>query len=996
MTLMNPPFGDSSLASKPYIEHTYLDTRGDIYKAFVERFQARLVPAGYLGIISSRTGFFLAQSEDWRTRVVLRLFRPIVLADLGSGVLDAMVEVAAYVLRNLSESEARDVTLSLLPVLRTLELDAQDRFSIVKWQAARNGVKRHQAASELEHLEGAGYVKRCDGELVRYTPLWRAIEMASSSFVPSPPPLVCIRALGEADKAAVLTMAIESGADMFRCDPREFSAIPGSPFTYWVGSAPRRLFRALRPLESEGRDVQSGASTMDDFRFLRTNWEVNPGSQARSRAETTSGKRWVPLAKGGVFSRYHIDWELLIDWRNDGLELKTHVATYRGDKGWGYSWTAAINGHNAYFRPGLTWPRRTTSGLGFRVLPAGGIFGDKSPVVFAPEDDRHQLLLLLAILNSRAFEGLVSLQLSTSDSAARSYEVGLMEQTPIPSIDDASADRLSGYSLELWRDKYSLDSVDDTSHAFDVPALAISSGATLVERGAAWTRRLRTSDDTSDRIQTEINRTTLHLYGLDEADSLALTRTLSAESSDDDGKGGNEEKEAAPAGIVGLTEKLATYVVGAAYGRWDVRNATGEKPSPELPDPFSPLPVCPPGMLQNAEGLPLTQSEADRLRAAGTWNYPIDLPWDGILVGDPENANDLVARVREVLGVIWKDRAQAIEQEASEILEVKDLREYFHKPTLFFADHLKCYSKSRRQAPIYWPLSTASGSYTLWVYYHRLNDDTLFGAVNQYVKPKIRDTERRVRDLESDSAKALGREASKSREALEAANTLLSELSEMGYLPDSGGYYMLWFRTADKRFVRDWCHRDRLLDKAVEEFATTSGRPPVEPECEFIQVIVEMFATHRSLVSAEEPAFQQRRHTMNSWHQLRGRFLLASEKGHPVSISPGFHWIVSKPAIRVNGTTRLDSLLHKGEQTLCRRVGYAAHPNASNTRAILFRSNDNQGLGFRLSPASALFRTSNIGLVHLDCAREPIASRTHHRPPQFVQPRPSCLVTSQS
>src|SRR5271165_7040895 len=93
-------------------------------------------------------------------------------------------------------------------------------------------------------------------------------------------------------------------------------------------------------------------------------------------------------------------------------------------------------------------------------------------------------------------------------------------------------------------------------------------------------------------------------------------------------------------------------------------------------------------------------------------------------------------------------------------------------------------------------------------------------------------------------------------------------LSKMGYLPDSGGYYMLWFRTTDNRFVRDWCHRDRLLDKAVEEFATTSGRPPVEPECEFVQVIVELFATHRSLVSAEEPALQQRRHTMNSWHQL--------------------------------------------------------------------------------------------------------------------------------
>ena len=73
---MNPPFGDASLPSKTYIDETYGDTKGDVYKAFVECFHDRLVPSGYLGIISSRTGFFLGQSEDWRTRVVLRLFRP--------------------------------------------------------------------------------------------------------------------------------------------------------------------------------------------------------------------------------------------------------------------------------------------------------------------------------------------------------------------------------------------------------------------------------------------------------------------------------------------------------------------------------------------------------------------------------------------------------------------------------------------------------------------------------------------------------------------------------------------------------------------------------------------------------------------------------------------------------------------------------------------------------------------------------------------------------
>jgi hypothetical protein len=69
---------------------------------------------------------------------------------------------------------------------------------------------------------------------------------------------------------------------------------------------------------------------------------------------------------------------------------------------------------------------------------------------------------------------------------------------------------------------------------------------------------------------------------------------------------------------------------------------------------------------------------------------------------------------------------------------VPALREWFRRPNGFFADHLKRYSKSRCQAPIYWPLSTTSGTYTLWIYYHRITDETLFTAVNDVVDPKLR------------------------------------------------------------------------------------------------------------------------------------------------------------------------------------------------------------------------------------------------------------------
>lgn len=176
--------------------------------------------------------------------------------------------------------------------------------------------------------------------------------------------------------------------------------------------------------------------------------------------------------------------------------------------------------------------------------------------------------------------------------------------------------------------------------------------------------------------------------------------------------------------------ELFSYCLGSAYGRWDIRYATGERSAPGLSDPFAPLPVCPPGMLQNDQGLPAMPGDVPS-------PYPLRICWPGILVDDEGHPEDIECRVREAIQVIWNERAEVIEQEACEILGVRTLREYFRKPALFFADHLQRYSKSRRQAPIYWPLSTPSGSYTLWLYYHRLTDQTLYSCVNDFVDPKL-------------------------------------------------------------------------------------------------------------------------------------------------------------------------------------------------------------------------------------------------------------------
>ena len=100
VVLMNPPFGAASTPSKRYMESNYPRTKHDVYAAFVERGLQVLKSRGYLGAITSRTGFFLTKFRRWREEILLNETEIVAFADLGYGVLDtAMVETAAYVLR---------------------------------------------------------------------------------------------------------------------------------------------------------------------------------------------------------------------------------------------------------------------------------------------------------------------------------------------------------------------------------------------------------------------------------------------------------------------------------------------------------------------------------------------------------------------------------------------------------------------------------------------------------------------------------------------------------------------------------------------------------------------------------------------------------------------------------------------------------------------------------------------------------------------------------
>lgn len=97
--LMNPPFGAGSLKAKKAFEKAYPQTKNDVFAAFVERGIELLSSRSRLGAITSRTGFFLYSFQNWRENILLSKAPPVLVADLGVGVLDsAMVETAAYCL----------------------------------------------------------------------------------------------------------------------------------------------------------------------------------------------------------------------------------------------------------------------------------------------------------------------------------------------------------------------------------------------------------------------------------------------------------------------------------------------------------------------------------------------------------------------------------------------------------------------------------------------------------------------------------------------------------------------------------------------------------------------------------------------------------------------------------------------------------------------------------------------------------------------------------
>ena len=705
--LMNPPFGASSQESKGYIDNHYPNTKGDLLTNFVERTLQLAEVQGCIGAISSRTPFFLSSFESFRRDVLGNIGVVQLFADLGEGVLDAMVETSIYVItKNISESN-RSVFMRLL-----VETDKEN---------------------ELQMLSDE-----------------------------------CLSA-GRSDK-------------LFVAETKKFSLLRGAPFAYWISARTIKLLANTSPIEGNLAAIRVGLQTGDDRRFLRLIWEV-PASKiggagigsdtSRSSRDTTQfrnqfsklGKRWAVFAKTDNASPWFSPLTLVLDWFRDGDLLKEYV------RGRGYSPSKWIQSESLYFRPGFSYMLRSTRIVPF-IVPFGVIPAAPVSEVFPFSGHEYSTLGICA---SNLGSAIARFKGGWFSRAV--FQASLIQGLPVCKFSKMSLEHIKEIVDQNVNSRRSVVKRYEPFQEFTLPAWVHTSD----KGGTTW--------DLYSLLGNKLEKEIANAYGFDEDQLDELERDIreavsirgksqnkDAENSPDDS---NEDEQELNIELISetLEEKAVGFVMysfGVALGRWDIRIATDPSLAPKLPDPFDPLPICPPGMLVGPDGLPAEQNrivseewlrarpDANTLPPEGSVKnpaipdseYPLRISWDGVLVDDPgfngdrPHRDDIVRRVREVFDLLWKDKSHEIEQEACDILGVSDLRDYFRKPAGFFQDHLKRYSKSRRKAPIYWPLSTASGSYTIWLYYHRMNNQTLYGAVNKYVEPKIAEVQKEVDSMQ--------------------------------------------------------------------------------------------------------------------------------------------------------------------------------------------------------------------------------------------------------
>ena len=217
-----------------------------------------------------------------------------------------------------------------------------------------------------------------------------------------------------------------------------FSKIPGSPVAYWVSNELLRSFADFAPL-GDNYPICIGMRTGDDERFLRAWYEVpftKIGIGYKSASEfTEQHRKWVPYNKGGEYRKWYGNNILVVNWENNGLEIKDNTRRKYPQLGDNLNWKITNEKH--YFKEGITWGTISSGAASFRAYGCGFIFSTKgSAIIVAGRQRQH----LLCFLNSKIAYSMLKVL-----SPTVGFDVGYIGSIPYRTPKEKSAEIVENY-----------------------------------------------------------------------------------------------------------------------------------------------------------------------------------------------------------------------------------------------------------------------------------------------------------------------------------------------------------------------------------------------------------------------------------------------------------------------------------------------------------------------------------------------------------------------
>lgn len=511
----------------------------------------------------------------------------------------------------------------------------------------------------------------------------------------------------------------------YQINQKEFEKIQGSPIAYWVSDKIREAFEKNKKLGDIG-EAKQGLATADNDRFLRLWNEVNYNKvgfgMTNSDEALESMKKWFPFNKGGEFRKWFGNQEYIINWENNGYEIKSFK-------------NAVIRNPNYYFKIGATWTAITSSKFSVRFQSSGMIFSNAGMTVFADEDI---LFLILAYLNSK-----INIIFLKTISQTLNFNAGDINNVPFKKIIDKNIINIVQQNIDIAKEEW-----DSHETSWDFETLYLAKGDSIESAYNDYCNHWRDNFVTMHKNEEELNKIFIDIYELnDEMDNFVSFEDITLLKKEAEVEeilipaqhiADIEEKEKTSEGYLynrgvklefdklELVKQFLSYAVGCIMGRYSIDKK---------------------GLIiANSDDVLETDKSSIYIKDEnGEIRHHIENPRFipdsyGIIPITSEKVfdNDIVTKVIEFVEALYgKENLEknleficnALGRKGDEKYDTT-LRNYFIKD--FYTDHLQRYQKR----PIYWLMNSGKkNGFSALIYLHRYEKNSVARVRTEYLLP---------------------------------------------------------------------------------------------------------------------------------------------------------------------------------------------------------------------------------------------------------------------